>query len=176
MLLHELGLDLTLHQRRMVSNLILKFDLDSNLVTYSSGRSLVFFKGDKVYQIYLSDKLFEKILYNLNLCKGIEGIIKHYNIHPKINTIEYERIEPIYNITTNTINVNNTFYSNVCTIIESFLKYRIIHGDFCCDNIGYSPRQKRYIVYDLETVRYMLNGDENVDRNRLEKSIKFCTS
>jgi hypothetical protein len=159
----------------MVSNLILKFDLDANLVTYSSGRSLVFFKNEKVFQIYLSDKLFEKILYNLNLCKGIEGIIAHYNIHPKINTIEYERIEPIYNITTNTISVNNTFYSNVYTIIESFLRNRIVHGDFCCDNIGYSPKQKRYIVYDLETVRYMLNGEEDVDRNRLEKSIKFCT-
>ena len=175
MLLSDLGIDLSFHQHRMIRNLILKFDLDINSCTYSSGRSLIFLKHDKAYQLYLTDELFEKVLYNLRICYGIDGIITHYIIHPKLNTIEYERIEPIYNVVTNDINVNESFYSEIYTILESFLKHRIVHGDFCCDNIGYSSKQKRYIVYDLETIRCMRYGDEDVDRNRFEKSVKFCT-
>lgn len=175
MLLGDLGLELSFHQHRMIRNLINKFDLDVNLCTYSSGRSLIFLKNDKAYQLYLTDELFERILQNLNTSHVIEGVIKHYIIHPKLNTVEYERIEPIYNVITNCINVNETFYSDVYNILESFLKHRIVHGDFCCDNIGYSSKQKRYIVYDLETIRCMRYGDEDVDRNRFEKSVKFCT-
>lgn len=176
MFFSELGLDLSFHQHRMIRNLILKFDLDVTTCTYSSGRSLIFFKHDKAYQLYLTDELFERVLQNLRTCYSIEGVIQHYNIHPKLNTIEYEHVEPIYNVGTNSINVTESFYSDVYTILESFLKQRIVHGDFCCDNIGYSSKQKRYIIYDLETVRCMRYGDEDIDRNRFEKSVRFCTT
>jgi hypothetical protein len=173
MLLSEFGLDLSFHQHRMIQILILKFDLDVNSCTYSSGRSLIFLKHDKAYQLYLTNELFEKVLQNLDTCHEIEGIVKQYIIHPKFNTVEYERIEPIYNVVTNSIIVNDSFYSDIYTILESFLKYRIVHGDFCCDNIGYSSKQKRYVIYDLETVRPMRYGDEEIDKNRFEKSVKF---
>ena len=176
MLLSELGLDLSFHQHRMIRNLILKFDLDVDSCTYSSGRSLIFLKHDKAYQLYLTDELFKKVLQNIQTCYIIDGVIQHYIIHPKHNTIEFERVEPIYNINTNSIIVNDTFYSDVYTILESFLKHRIVHGDFCCDNIGYSSKRKRYVIFDLETVRYMQYGDEEVDTNRFEKSVKFCTT
>ena len=91
-----------------------------------------------------------------------------------MNTIEYERLEPIYNITNNSINIKDNFYSSVYEILESFLHHRLVHGDFCCDNIGYSPKQQKYVVYDFETVRYMRSGDEEIDKNRFEKSLNFC--
>lgn len=175
MLLGDLGLDLSIHQYRMIQELIHEFDLNVNLCTYSSGRSLIFLKNEKAYQLYLTGELFERVLQNLSTCRRIDGIIKHYNIYPKLNTIEYERIEPIYKVATNSIDVNESFYSDVHVILESFLKHQIVHGDFCCDNIGYSPKQKRYIVYDLETVRSMRYGDEDVDRHRFKKSVRFCT-
>lgn len=171
----ELGLDLSPRQYKLVTDLITKFELNIDSMTYSSGRSLIFYKPKSVYQLYLSDELFNKVIYNINLCNNIEGVVKYYNIYPTLNTIEYERVEPIYNITTNRINVNSTFYSDIYTILESFLNHHLVHGDFCCDNIGYSHAQQKYVVYDLETVRYMTNEDDYIDKHRFEKSLNFCT-
>lgn len=176
----ELGLCLSKHQLKLVLKLTTKFDLDVSKVTYSSGRSLIFRKYDKVYQIYLSDVLFNKIVYNLTLLSDVVGIVKYYNIYEKLNTIVYEYVDPIYNIHDNSINISGTggtdsFYADIENILSSLAMNRLVHGDFCCDNIGYSQIQNRYVVYDLETARYTRWGDEELDRNRFKKSVKFCS-
>jgi hypothetical protein len=181
----ELGLHLSKHQLKLVLKLTTKFDLDVSKVTYSSGRSLIFRKYDKVYQIYLSDKLFNKVVFNLTLLSDVVGIIKYYNIYEKLNTIVYEYVDPIYNIHDNSINISgsssssgggpDSFYADIDNILSSLAMNRLVHGDFCCDNIGYSQIQNRYVVYDLETARYTRWGDEELDRNRFKKSVKFCS-
>lgn len=174
--MNELGLDLDNSQCIMISNLVTTFDLTFSDVTYSSGRSLIFYKNDKVYQLYLSHNLFTQVIHNLKLLHPINGIIIHYDIHSTFNTIEYERIKPIYNVVDNSICINHNFFIDVYSILESLLEHRIVHGDFCCDNIGYSFKQAKYVLYDFETVRCMQSGEEDVDRVRFEKSIKFCKS
>ena len=175
----DIGITLDTYQSKMIAKLVYKFDLNMNDIRCSSGRSIIFIKDNMVYQIYLSDLLFQTIVHNLKLISNMKGIVQYYHVYDKLNTVQYEKVEPIYNVQTSHLyeNVNiDKLVQNVDNILTSLNKAQIVHGDFCCDNMGYSNIQKQYVLYDLETVRYMINDNDVIcDQNRIKKSIKFCT-
>lgn len=172
----DIGLALSVYQKKMVNNVVKDFNLKFEDMTYSSGRSLIFKKNDTVYQLYLAEALFNIVCHNIKLSANVNGIVKMINIYPKYNTIQYEYVEPIYDIHTKTIKADlKRLYHDVKTILKNLDINQLVHGDFCCDNMGYSQVQNKYVLYDLETLHRMRCDEQDVDSYNIAKSFKFVT-
>lgn len=182
-LLSDIGMCLNSKQTVVFEELLTKIQYtpESCDVKSSGGMSIVIIprNGFTVYQFYLSDATFEKIQAHLSLIQSIDGFVKIIDVYPTLNTIEYERVEPIVHVEIGKISVkpfvnpeklmNHVFQ----TLVDLKLK-SACHRDLTLDNIGYSSAKDKYLVYDFET---MSVDDGECSKNRdlytFLDSIKF---
>jgi len=177
--LDDLGLYLTDEQSKLFFKLVINYNLDCSSVQLysSSGRSIVLKCTDIVYQFYLYKSLYDKVVENIKRVEFIPGIIHVYEFIPQYNTIVFECVEPIYNVVKNKIIVPreklDTFFNDMFQIMFQLRLQKLVHGDFVCDNIGYSWYQNQYVVYDLEFLSAMTIDSVYRDVNEFNKSCRF---
>lgn len=177
----DIDLCLSVRECRMVCKLARRFGMTSATcdVTCSSGRSIVFVPHtrDSVYQFYRTDQLFCSVLESIKACTGMQGIVQTLHVYPDLRTVQYEYLEPVCNPVRRTASVGETFEEDIQSVLTELKDRGLAHGDFRCDNIGYSPSRGRYVVYDLESMRsyddYGSIARGKTDAMQLAQSLRF---
>lgn len=168
----QLGIYMTKQQLSLFKTAIdfLKIDINTVKLKSSSGTSIVIIPKNMnmVYQFYLFNKTFYKVIENCNSILDLDGFVTMYGHYSHVQTVIFERIEPILEII-NTIDVN-TLRQHVIRVIINMTNRGITHNDLTLDNIGYSSIRKQFLIYDFETIN---SNNTNVDLYKFNKSLKF---
>lgn len=174
--LNEYGIFLEQNQYDTLYKFLINYSINDDFdIDCSSGRSLVINPrlSTCVYQFYLNQYNFECIVNNLKLINSSPVFVNVLGVLYNYSIIIYEKIRPIYNIKTRCISLYTNldkFYNDICYILYILKLKSLSHGDFTCDNIGYSLLRKRYVLYDLETIKKTTNCS---DIYSINKSLLF---
>ncbi len=179
-IINELGIYLNSVQVQMLDNCI-HFLFDNRIndlrFTCSSGASIVISDSTNsnsvVYQYYLSDKTYKKVL---EFCKHkIDGFVQMQTFYDAYNIIVFDRIEPIVNLHSKIHAFDKSkLLNDIFTTLVRLKKLQISHNDLTLDNIGYSKVYKQYLIYDFETVKF--DTDNSTDLYTFLNSVHFHTT
>lgn len=174
-LLYDLGINLKenhISDMKIIINKLFNNDFSRVQLTCSSGLSIIILdksNEEYVYQYYLSNHTYDKVLNNVlklnDMC--IHGFIKMYEHDDELRLIKYQKIVPIIDDAFDISKIKN----DVFKVLIQMKKYNITHGDLTLDNIGFSPIENRYLIYDFETMNF--NSEQDVDLYIFLKSINF---
>lgn len=175
--LDDFGIYLDECQYQKLYDMMIKCSVGDNFkIDCSSGRSIIINidNSDYVYQFYLNTMHFNTVLHNSELVKNLNGFVNIIDILYDYDTIIYEKLIPIYNIQDNTITLFTSldqFYNDISLILYTLRLTSLVHGDFTCDNIGFSTTTNEYVLYDLETLKF--NDNTCTDIYRVNDSLLF---
>ena len=172
-IINDLGVHLTQFQYGLLQGIlfnVIKTDISHLSFTSSSGNSIIILDKDVVYQFFLYPSIYHHVL-KVGIAK-IPGFVSILDFDDRYQLIIFERVEPVVNV------YNNKLYCNLVYLLNDVFhtllilkKWGVSHNDLTLDNIGYSPKRNRYLIYDFESVNF--DSDTSSDLYTLLKSVQF---
>lgn len=172
-IINDLGIHLTQLQYGLLQGIlfnVIKTDISHLSFTSSSGNSIIILDKNVVYQFFLHANTYHHVL-KVGAVK-IPGFVSILDFDDKYQLVVFERVEPVVNVYNNKLHCNLVYLLNdIFHTIFIMKKMGISHNDLTLDNIGYSLKRNRYLIYDFENVK--INSDVNSDLYTFLKSVQF---
>jgi hypothetical protein len=166
-------------------------DNDRYKLTSSSGNSVIIMPDDKeiVIKVYFSKIIFNKVYSGYNM-----GDINHNAFvmilacYPNYNSVVMERLIPvisdacmlsIVNDGVSTLRDEYTqtqidkIYNDCFDALALFEQTQFVHNDFTMDNVGYSVKRDKYVLFDFDDYYFKDEKGNRRDCNSFSKTLEF---
>lgn len=170
--IQDIGLSLqpqTLHKLQTIMATIVGTQNIKRIETSCGTSVVIVTKHNRVYQFYLQIHLFKRIVQLIKLHRlHIDGLVKHHRILYPLQCVVYEKVRPV-SVHDNLKQVEQDMRRTL-NVLHSV---GFSHGDVSLDNIGWSYIQKRYVLFDFETMSKTTHATVERDWYSLDKSLEF---